>query len=355
MSQGNAGRRPGAAPNVAGPVVGVIFVILIIVGLGAATMRYAQVDEGERGLIITQGAVEGVQDPGIFFRPFAPFTRIEIVNVRRKTIEVTQNVASSDKQLYDIKVQVDYSRNPAPEALRQSYGLLGVSDDNLTRFLDGFVNDALKSASTQFTLDEVLADRGALSNRMVQLLTTAPEGRQSVVNQLYIQLEAVKVLDISVSEEYARLLSEKANLDVQIETEERRRQQIQAEQDNNLFRAQREADVALTTEKGRTAAQLEAVNRESQVRAIQGRYWRENPELLDLRKRELMVEMMKSGNIWFLDPATNLTLLLNNMSEGSIIPVPPSSSQAPTQPAPIDPESAPVDPLAQPTPVPANP
>ncbi|HWQ13586.1 MAG TPA: SPFH domain-containing protein [Roseiflexaceae bacterium] len=328
--------------SIQGRAIGIVFVLLIIIGLGAATTRFAQVDEGQRGIIITNGAVEDVQEPGIFFRPFAPFTRLAIVNVRRQTREITQNVASSDKQLYDIKIQVDFSRKLDRDSLKQAYSRLGASDDVLTTQLDGFINEALKSASTNFTLDQALSDRGSFSQRIRQFLTTpAGEGQQAPVDQLYVNLEAVKVLDIQVSEEYARLLSEKANLEVQIETEEKRRQQIEAQQANNLFQAQKEAEVALTQEKGRTAAALEAANRESQVRSIQGRYWRENPELLDLRKRELVVEMLKNGNIWFVDPNTNLTLLLNQMATGevpAVIPQPaapqaaPSGTETPAQP-----------------------
>ncbi|MFM2309586.1 MAG: hypothetical protein RLY87_1708, partial [Chloroflexota bacterium] len=48
--------------------------------------------------------------------------------------------------------------------------------------------------------------------------------------------------------------------------------------------------------------------------------FRQNPELLRLRERELMVEMLKSGNIWFVDPNTNLTLLLDKMANGSVSP-----------------------------------
>lgn len=322
--------------NVRG-VLGVFLGVVIVLVLLVTTMKFAQIDEGERGIIITQGAVEGIQEPGIFFRPLAPFTRIEIVNVKRQTRQITQNVASSDKQLYDIDIAVDYSRNPAPEALKAQYGQIGVSDEQLTVFLDGFISDAVKSASTQFTLDQVLADRGGLSSRITQILTTSPgEGRPSPVDQLYVRLEAVKVVDIKVGETYARLLSEKANLEVQIETEEKRRQQIEAQQSNNLFQAEQEAKVALTTEKGRTAAALEAANREAQVRAIQGRYWRENPELFELRKRELMVEMLKNGNVWFIDPNTNLTLLLDQMSSPvpavavqEIVPASPTPTPAP--------------------------
>ncbi|MCZ7574542.1 MAG: SPFH domain-containing protein [Ardenticatenaceae bacterium] len=300
--------------NVRG-VLGVFLGIVVMLVLLLTTMKFAQIDEGERGIVITQGAVEGIQEPGIFFRPFAPFTRVAIVDVKRQTRQISQNVASSDKQLYDIDIAVDYSRNPAPEALKAQYGQIGVSDEQLTTFLDGFINDALKSASTQFTLDQVLADRGGLSARIAQVLTAPPgDGRKSPIDQLYVRLEAVKVIDIKVGETYAKLLSEKANLEVQIETEEKRRQQIEAQQANNLFQAEQEAKVALTTEKGRTAAALEAANRDAQVRAIEGRYWRENPELFELRKRELMVDMLGNGNIWFVDPNTNLTLLLDQMS-----------------------------------------
>ncbi|MFZ9857426.1 MAG: SPFH domain-containing protein [Roseiflexaceae bacterium] len=301
--------------NMQSRLAAIVALIAAILALGAATTRFAQIDEGTRGIVVTQGAVEGIQEPGLFFRAFAPFTRIEIVNVRRQSRQIEQNVASSDKQLYDISIQVDYSRKTAPDALKAMYGRIGVSDTQLNSQLDGFISEALKTASTQFTLDEALSDRGGFSQRIRQYLTTSPgDGQQAPVDQLYINLDAVKVLDINVGEQYAKLLAEKANLEVQIETEEKRRQQIEAEQANNLFRAEQEAKVALTTEKGRTAAALEAASRESQVRTVQGKSFRDNPELLRLRERELMVEMLKSGNIWFVDPNTNLTLLLDKMA-----------------------------------------
>lgn len=342
MSQRNVGSGQGAGMNL-GRFAIVIAVVVLIGGLALSTMEYAQIDEGERGIVITQGAVEMIQEPGIFFRVFAPFTRVEIVNIKRQTRAITQNVASSDKQLYDIDIAVDYSRNTAPEALKGQYSQIGVSDEQLTAFLDGFINDALKSASTQFTLDQVLADRGGLTTRISQLLTTPPgDGRQAPVEQLFIRLEAVKVIDVKVGEQYAKLLAEKANLEVQIETEEKRRQQIEAQQANNLFQAQQEAEIALTTEKGRTAAQLEAANRDAQIRAIQGRYWRENPELFELRKRELSVELLKNNNLWFVDPNTNLTLLLDRVTGNAPIVVEQGGPSTPATPAP--PADAPAQP-----------
>ncbi|NTU84053.1 MAG: SPFH domain-containing protein [Chloroflexales bacterium] len=328
-------------------LIGGALLVLIIAGIGLSTMKFAQINEGERGIIVTQGRVEGIQEPGIFFRPFAPFTNVEIVNIRRQTREITQNVASSDKQLYDISIQVDYSRKVDQQSLKDQYGRIGVSDEQLTSFLDGFIKDALKSSSTQFTLDQALSDRNGFSTRINQFLRTPPsEGQQAPVDQIYVNLEAVKVLDIEVGEQYAQLLAEKANLEVQIETEQKRREQIEAQQANNLFQAEQEATVALTREKGQTAAALEAASRDSQVRTIQGRYWRENPELLELRKRELMVEMLQNGNMWFVDPNTDLTLLLNQMAGSGSTTVIPAPAAPQTQPAaPVTPaEPAPTNP-----------
>jgi regulator of protease activity HflC (stomatin/prohibitin superfamily) len=326
-------------------LIGGAFIVLIILGVGLSTMKFAQINEGERGIIVTQGRVEGVQEPGIFFRPFAPFTAVEAVNIRRQTREITQNVASSDKQLYDISIQVDYSRKTDKQSLTDQYGRIGVSDEQLNRFLDGFINDALKSASTRFTLDQALSDRNGFSTQITQFLRTPQaEGQVAPIDQIYVTLEAVKVLDIQVGEQYAQLLAEKANLEVQIETEQKRREQIEAQQANNLFQAEQEATVALTREKGQTAAALEAANRDSQVRAIEGRYWRENPELFELRKRELMVQMMDNGNLWFIDPSTDLTLLLNQQANGAgtaVVPAPAAPAAQPVAPSiPTEPEPA---------------
>jgi regulator of protease activity HflC (stomatin/prohibitin superfamily) len=336
--------------NIRGGAIATVFVVLILIAVASSTFKYAQVDEGQRGIIITQGAVEGIQEPGIFFRVPAPFTRVELVNVRRQSRQITQNVASSDKQLYDIDIQIDYSRKTDEASLKASYGRIGVNDEQLNLVLDGFINEALKSASTQFTLDQALSDRGTFSQRIRQFLTQpVGEGQVAPVDQLYINLEAVKVLDIKVGEEYARLLAEKANLEVQIETEEKRRQQIEAQQANNLFQAEQEAKVSLTKEKGRTAAALEAANREAQVRAIQGRYWRENPELFELRKRELLVELVQKGSFWFVDPNTNLTLLLNNLGADTPVVV-PDTTPSQTQPAEPSQPTTPIDPTAPVTP-----
>ncbi|NJO81690.1 MAG: SPFH domain-containing protein [Blastochloris sp.] len=351
MAQRNVAGRPagGNLMNRVGLIAGLL-VVFVVLGIGLSTMKFQQVNEGQRGIIVTQGRVDGIQEPGLFFSPFAPFTTVELVNVRRQTRQVNQNVASSDKQLYDIDIQVDYTRLATQEALRAAYGEIGVNDDQLNAFLDGYINDALKSASTQFTLDEALSDRGTFAQRIRQFLTEpSGEGRRGPVDQLYIRLDDVKVLDIRVGDQYAQLLAEKANLEVQIETEQKRRQQIEAQQSNNLFQAEQEAQVALTREKGLTAAALEAAGRDGAVRAIEGKYWRENPELYELRKRELMVEMMQNGNIWFLDPNTDLTLLLNQMTgEGQTTAVPvPTQPLAPNTPeldVPAQTEPAPVTP-----------
>lgn len=348
MAQRGTSSGPAAARGI-GRMVGILIVVVVIGAIGLSTMEFAQIDEGQRGIVITQGAVESIQKPGIFFRVFAPFTRVEVVNVKRQTRQVTQNVASSDKQLYDINIQIDYSRRTDENSLRSQYGRIGVSDDQLNQFLDGFINDALKSASTQFTLDQVLSDRGGFSQRITQLLRSPTgEGQPSPIDQLYVTLEAVKVLDIKVGDAYAQLLAEKANLQVQIETEAKRRQQIEAQQANNLFQAEQEAQVALTTEKGRTAAQLEAASRDAQVRTIQGRYWRENPELFELRKRELNVELLKNGNVWFVDPNADLTLLLDRVTGNSPVVVPQADSGSPPASPPTTP-AAPSDTPAQPT------
>jgi len=346
-------------PGGTGPRIGLIggaLAVLVILGIGLSTMKFAQINEGERGIIVTQGRVEGIQEPGLFFRPFAPFTTVEVVNIRRQTREITQNVASFDKQLYDMSIQVDYSRKTDKQSLQDQYGRIGVSDEQLNNFLDGFINDALKSASTQLTLDQALSDRNGFSTRITGFLRTPPgEGQEAPVDQIYVNLEAVKVLDISVGEQYAQLLAEKANLEVQIETEQKRREQIEAQQTNNLFQAEQEATVALTREKGQTAASLEAASRDSQVRTIEGRYWRENPELFELRKRELIVQMMSNDNLWFVDPNTNLTLLLNQMGGNTSTAIVPQPTAPEAQPvAPVTP-AIPVEPAPAVPAAPANP
>jgi hypothetical protein len=47
--------------------------------------------------------------------------------------------------------------------------------------------------------------------------------------------------------------------------------------------------------------------------------------------------MMSKGNIWFIDPNTNLTILLNNQAaDGQALVVPQPKPAQPTQPAPSE-------------------
>ncbi|WP_322496454.1 hypothetical protein [Chloroflexus sp.] len=56
-----------------------------------------QVDEGQAAIELVQSQIVAVHGLGPIFRPFAPFTEIELVNVRRQARQISQNVASSDK------------------------------------------------------------------------------------------------------------------------------------------------------------------------------------------------------------------------------------------------------------------
>ena len=58
MSQQRNTNAPRVSlPNIRGGVIG-MFILIVILGIAASTMfKFAQIDEGQRGIIITQGAV----------------------------------------------------------------------------------------------------------------------------------------------------------------------------------------------------------------------------------------------------------------------------------------------------------
>ncbi|MFN3373270.1 MAG: SPFH domain-containing protein, partial [Chloroflexus sp.] len=60
-------------------LVGGFILVLIIAGIGLSTMKYVQVDEGQAAIELVQGRIVAVHGPGPIFRPFAPFTEIELV------------------------------------------------------------------------------------------------------------------------------------------------------------------------------------------------------------------------------------------------------------------------------------
>jgi len=47
--------------NMQSRLAAIVAIIAAILALAAATTRFAQIDEGTRGIVVTQGAVEGMQ------------------------------------------------------------------------------------------------------------------------------------------------------------------------------------------------------------------------------------------------------------------------------------------------------
>jgi regulator of protease activity HflC (stomatin/prohibitin superfamily) len=294
-------------------VVGGLLVGLLILLVGLGTGSYAVIEPTERGLVLTGGRIEQVLEPGLFIHLFAPLTHVEHVNVQRQSHQRSMLVTSADKQHYTLVVAVDYHRQTDPHSIETQYRTLGFDEAALRRLLDDYLATVMAASSSELTLDGALADRHGFGTRMSARLTHGSQQDQlSPMHALGLELDAVNVLDLTVDLGYAQLLEHKAQLDIQIETEQLRRTYVAAQQQNLRYQTEAEAAISLIEAQGTTATALEAAHREEAVQTLAGEVWRNNPELYTLRERELVATLLSAGNLWMVDPDLQSHLIVGS-------------------------------------------
>lgn len=271
-------------------------VIAGLVGITVLGGSWYTVDQGERGVMLRNGAVTGVSEPGLGFK-MPMVDRVVDIDVRSRA-QVYENVLaySRDQQVAGLTLSVNY-RVPADQviAVYENYG--GV-EQLRSRVLDRQVMDESKNVFGRFNAATAIQDR----SRLVAEIQAAVQ--EAVMGPIII--ESVQIENIDFSDAYEQSIEQRMLAEVEVERvrQNAERERVQAEIAVIQAEAAADARVAQAT------AEAEAIRMqgEAEAYAIQARgdALRENPNLINLVQAErwngqLPTTMVPSSTVPFMN------------------------------------------------------
>lgn len=276
--------------------------VATILGLFALTIIFGSwytVDQGYRGVILRNGAVTGVAQPGLGFKMPLIDTVLDISvqeQIRLYGQEVGLSTYSRDQQPAELRVSVNYSI-PA-DKVTEVYAEFGGADGLVTRILDPRVNQQVKNVFGQFNAVTAIQDRARLNIDIREALEKSVEGQPIVIG-------GVQIENIDFSNAYEESIEQRMQAEVEVQKLKQNadREKIQAEivvikanAEANATRARAEAEGAAITIRGK--AEGDAIR-------SKGEALRDNPSLVALIQAErwngvLPTTMVPNSTVPFL-------------------------------------------------------
>jgi regulator of protease activity HflC (stomatin/prohibitin superfamily) len=237
----------------------------VVAGLVALTVvggSWYTVDQGERGVILRNGAIVGTAEPGLGFK--VPLVdKVVDIDVRTQA-KVYENVMaySRDQQTASLTLSVNF-RVPV-DAVTTVYEGYGSVEQLAARLLDRKVFD--ESTAIQ--------DRSRLVAEIQMRLQSAVVGP--------IIIESVQIENIDFSEVYENSIEQRMLAEVEVQKVEQNALKEVATAKITVTRAQAEADAQVAQAKAQAEATRLAGNAEAEAINAKGQALRDNPALIEL-------------------------------------------------------------------------
>lgn len=273
--------------------IGVIVVMLFVsFGLGS----FYIIDQGERGVVLRNGAIIKVVEPGLNFKtPFIEF--VETISVQEHSLELINEPAySSDRQSADITMSINYSA--VPSEVDAIYGRYGSLDALITREITRVAKAQMKNVFGRYTAATAIADREKMGKDILAAISGAGDGLVTIQS---IQIENI---DFSNAVETALEDRSKAEAEVQTKKQELEKEKIDAQ--IAVTKAQGIADSTVAAAKAQAEATTLAGAAEASAIRVKGDALRANPELVALITAEnwngiLPTTMLPGSTVPFIE------------------------------------------------------
>lgn len=260
------------------------------------------IDQGQRGVLLRNGALVGIAEPGLGYKlPFIDSVKEISIQTQAKVYDgggAGLAVYSRDQQPAEVRVSVVYRADPSQVAtLYERYGSL---EGAVSRLVDPKVYEEFKTVFGQYNAITAVQDRARLNTDTETAIRTAiGEGAP-------ILIESVQIENIDFSTAYeesieARMLAE---VEVQKLRQNAEREKVQAE--IVVTQASAQADAVRAAAEAEAAAIRLRGDAEAQAINARGKALRENPDLIGLVQAEkwngvLPTSMIPGSTVPFLN------------------------------------------------------
>jgi regulator of protease activity HflC (stomatin/prohibitin superfamily) len=254
-------------------------ILPMIAGVGALviiTSSWYTVDEGERAVILRNGAAIGTADPGLHFK-VPVIDQAVSISVQSLKVEFPNMPSySKDQQMAEIQLSVNF--HVMPSAVQEIYSTYGSIDGLVDRVLRPRVNKSTKEVFGRFTAVSAIQDRARLG----------AEVQQSVIDAIGTDLvvEAIQIENIDFSNAYELSIEQRMLAEVEVQKVKQNWEKEKVSADITRTRAQAEADARLA----QATAEAKAIELRGQAEAsailAKGAALRDNPALVTLIQAE---------------------------------------------------------------------
>jgi regulator of protease activity HflC (stomatin/prohibitin superfamily) len=244
--------------------VGAVFVGLIVLFVLGGS--FYTVDQGERGVILRNGAVVGTAEPGLGFKlPIVDSVREINVQTQARVYEKVM-VYSRDQQNAGLQVSVNYRL--ASDKVEQIYSEFGGQDGIVSRLLDRQVPEEVKNVFGRFNAVTAIQERARLSTEVQTAI-------QKAVTTPLLIVESVQIENIDFSDAYEQSIEQRMLAEVEVQKVQQNAQREKVQAEIAVIQAKAEADAV----KLKGDAEAHAIN-------ARGKALRDNPSLVELVQAE---------------------------------------------------------------------
>lgn len=224
--------------------------ILAVIGIAAAFSSYTSVNQQDRGVVLRNGKLVGVAEPGPnWFTPFVTDV-VEIKVTGQNKSYPDLQAYSRDQQVATMNVSVSFAVPPGKVA--ELYSQFGSIDNLVSRVLDRQVPQAMENVFGQFNAISAVQDR-------VRLVANLNKEVKTALAPYPITVESVQLENVSFSKAYDKSIEAR----MQAEVEVTKKQQ-------ELETAKVTAQIAVTDAQAKADSQLAEATAAAKATRLQG-------------------------------------------------------------------------------------
>jgi regulator of protease activity HflC (stomatin/prohibitin superfamily) len=254
------------------------------------------VDETERGVLLRNGALVGVVDPGLNFKtPF--FESVKFISVQSQaTLYNGLQAYSRDQQTATLNVSVSWRVEPS--AVTEVYTRYKDLDGLVARLISRQVQTQVENVFGQYNAVSAVQRRAELTGDIAKAIKEAIAGP--------VIIDSVQVENIDFSDDYERSIAERMKAEVAVKTREQMLQTEQVQAQIIVTQAQAAADSSLAKAKAEAEATRLRGEAEAHAIRVKAQALASNQNLVELTKAErwngvLPTTVLPAGTLPFLD------------------------------------------------------
>lgn len=250
--------------------LGLVFVISMALG------GFYTVDEKERAVLLRNGALVEVSEPGLHFK-------VPVIDSVREISVATDTVMfdglpaySMDQQAATLRVSVSFNVDPSQVA--ELYKTYGSIENMVNRLISRHVPTQVENTFGKYTAIRAVQERGNF------VADTMKAVREHALGP--VQIESVQIENIDFSDAYEQTIEDRMKAEIQVKTREQMLETEKVQAEIRVTQAKAEAEAKL--EQARADAEATRLRGDAEADAIKARAaaLASNQNLVELTKAE---------------------------------------------------------------------